>query len=143
MSCIFCQIIELKSPAEIIYENDHVLSLLDILPINLGHTLVIPKKHFVDLTEVPGEIISEMFKAVKFLSPIVVNGCKADGFNVIVNNGTAAGQRVFHSHVHIIPRFNNDRLRFSRPEFMKYEKGQFNEYGSMLRNLVQLEQKNG
>lgn len=143
MSCVFCKIVERKSPAEIVFETDNIISFLDILPVNLGHTLVIPKLHYKDLTEVPNEIITEVFSTVKYLSPLISEAFKAEGFNVIVNNGAAAGQTVFHSHIHIIPRYSHDRIRFRRPEFMRYENGQFTEYGNTLRNLIQSEQKNG
>ncbi|GMU86640.1 MAG: hydrolase [Ignavibacteriales bacterium] len=136
MDCIFCKIIERKAPAEILYETDTVISFLDILPVNFGHTLVVPKGHYCDLTEVPHEIIGDLFSAVKRLSPVITGAVEAEGFNIIGNNGAAAGQTVFHCHIHIIPRYHNDKGRFRRPQFLQYNNGSFGEYGRNLRESI-------
>ncbi|MCC6551020.1 MAG: HIT family protein [Ignavibacteriaceae bacterium] len=139
MDCIFCQIIERNAPAEILYETDTVISFLDILPVNFGHTLVVPKGHFRDLTEVPQEIIGDLFSIVKRLSPVIIGAVQAEGFNIIGNNGSAAGQTVFHCHIHIIPRYHEDKTRFRRPQFLQYNNGSFSEYGRNLRASIQKE----
>lgn len=136
MDCIFCKIIERSAPAEILYETETIISFLDILPVNLGHTLVVPKGHYADLTEVPHEIIRDLFSTVKRLSPVITGAVQAEGFNIIGNNGRAAGQTVFHCHIHIIPRYHNDKTRFRRPQFLQYNNGSFSEYGRNLRQSI-------
>jgi histidine triad (HIT) family protein len=107
-NCIFCKIVKGELPSSKIYEDDKVFAFLDIEPVNLGHTLVIPKEHFVNIYETPESIMIHMMKVVKRLSSAIKNSLKADGINVTMNNDPAAGQMVFHSHIHIIPRITND-----------------------------------
>ena len=107
-NCIFCKIVKGEIPANKVYEDDTTLAFLDIEPVNLGHSLVIPKKHYVNIYETPEETIAAMMKVVKLLSGAIKKGLKADGINVAMNNDPAAGQIVLHSHIHIIPRIKND-----------------------------------
>jgi diadenosine tetraphosphate (Ap4A) HIT family hydrolase len=93
-----------------IYEDDWTLAFLSIAPINHGHTLVIPKDHFENIYSTPDETMARMALTVKKLAVAVKNALDADGINVGQNNEEVAGQAVFHSHVHIIPRFTNDGL---------------------------------
>ncbi|MCE9549245.1 HIT domain-containing protein, partial [Candidatus Nomurabacteria bacterium] len=102
------KIVEGVIPANKIYENDSVLGFLDIAPVNVGHSLVIPKQHYKNIYETPEEVMLDMIKAVKTLSKAIKNGLEADGINVTMNNDPAAGQIIFHSHIHIIPRVAND-----------------------------------
>ncbi|MCK6613386.1 MAG: HIT family protein [Ignavibacteriaceae bacterium] len=139
MDCIFCKIIDRSAPAEILYETDTVISFLDILPVNLGHALVVPKGHYRDLTEVPPVILGELFSTVQRLSPVITGAVQAEGFNIIGNNGRAAGQTVFHCHIHIIPRYHDDKGRFRRPQFLQYNNGSFREYGKNLRESIKKE----
>lgn len=106
--CIFCKIVNKEIPAEIIYEDKEVLAFLDIAPVNIGHTLVIPKKHFKNIYETPDESLTEIIKTVKKIAKAIKSEMKADGVNITMNNDPAAGQVIFHSHVHIIPRTEND-----------------------------------
>lgn len=108
MDCIFCEIATKSSEAEIVFENEKYIAFLDINPVNYGHTLVMPKKHFDNFLTVPVEDMKELTKLTQYLSGAIKRALKADGFNVISNNGTAAGQSVFHFHYHIIPRYEND-----------------------------------
>lgn len=111
MDCLFCKIIERKIPSNIVYEDDSVIAFLDIYPNNPGHTLVVPKKHFEDLLETPDEVIAKTLKVIKFLGGKIMKAVNADGFNIGVNTKPAAGQVIFHTHFHIIPRFNDDGLK--------------------------------
>lgn len=86
------------------------MAFLDIAPISVGHTLVIPKKPYKDIYEMPDDIIAKLFKVVKDLSIKLKKVFKADGINLINNNEEKAGQVVFHYHVHIIPRYNDDLI---------------------------------
>jgi histidine triad (HIT) family protein len=108
MKCIFCEIVDAKAPAVVLYENDSVMAFLDINPMNFGHTLVIPKKHYHDFSTIPAKETADLIHAMQIVSKAVRDGVKADGYNIISNNGTAAGQSVSHFHFHIIPRFSSD-----------------------------------
>jgi histidine triad (HIT) family protein len=106
--CIFCKIAKKEIPADIIYEDTGVLAFLDISPVNIGHTLVIPKEHFVNIYETPEDVLAGMMKAAKLISKAIKSETKADGINITMNNDPAAGQIIFHSHIHIIPRLEKD-----------------------------------
>ena len=109
--CIFCKIVKGDIPCQKIYENDKVLAFLDIMPVHKGHTLVIPKEHYPALLDMPDDVLAEAAKAAKKVSKAVVRATGADGFNIGQNNGEAAGQAVFHFHLHIIPRFKGDGFK--------------------------------
>jgi histidine triad (HIT) family protein len=108
MDCIFCKIIAGEIPANKVYEDDQVLAFLDITPVNPGHTLVIPKKHYADLLELPEDELYLLAKAVKKIAPAVLEAVGSNGFNLGLNNGDSAGQLVKHFHWHIMPRFAGD-----------------------------------
>ena len=109
--CIFCKIIKGEIPSYRLYEDDSVIAFLDIQPVNKGHTLIVPKKHSLDITDMEDEDITAVFTAAKKLAPAILKATGADGFNLGMNNKKAAGQLVMHSHLHIMPRFSNDGLR--------------------------------
>jgi len=106
-NCIFCKIIKGEIPSTKIYEDDESLAFLDIAPVNIGHTLVIPKQHFENILETPEDTIAHMMKIVKKISH-GLEALKPDGININMNNKPAAGQMVFHSHIHVIPRYDGD-----------------------------------
>lgn len=106
--CLFCKIIAGEIPSEKIYENEHVYAFLDINPVNPGHTLVIPKRHAANLYETPDEDLAQAISAVKRLSVAVKRALAADGINIEMNNDPVAGQVIFHTHFHVIPRFEGD-----------------------------------
>lgn len=108
--CIFCQIVAGEIPNFTVYEDDNALAFLDINPVNKGHTLVMPKKHYLNLEEVPEDELCELIKVVKKIGKAVKDGL-ADGYNVNVNNDPAAGQIIPHLHFHIIPRQESDGLK--------------------------------
>jgi len=134
MECIFCNIKDRKAEAEIIFEDEHVLSFLDIQPVNYGHTLVIPKKHYDNFLTIPKDELDRLIHATQFISGVIKRSLNADGFNVISNNGKPAGQSVFHFHFHIIPRFNNDFTL--RPAVKNYNEGTLQEYGAQIRSFI-------
>jgi len=109
-SCIFCRIIKGEIPGTRVYEDDAVLAFLDINPIALGHTLVIPKGHYETLVDIPDDVGARLFPVLSRVGKAVMAAVKADGFNCLQNNFAAAGQIVFHSHWHVIPRFEGDGL---------------------------------
>mgnify|MGYP001051672358 CR=1 FL=1 len=105
---IFDKIIRKEIPAEVVFENDTTLAFLDIAPNNPGHTLVIPKVPSRNLLDISQESWAHVMETVRMLTPIVKHALGADGINLIMNNEPVAGQMVFHTHVHIIPRFAGD-----------------------------------
>jgi histidine triad (HIT) family protein len=112
--CIFCKIVAKQAPASVVYEDEAVMSFLDIRPLNLGHTQVIPKAHFVDIFDVPVELLSRVHAVAKHVAPAVKKAAEADGISIIQQSGKAAGQDIFHLHVYVVPRFEGQKLpRFS------------------------------
>jgi histidine triad (HIT) family protein len=105
---IFELIIERVIPATIVYEDEHTLAFLDAHPINPGHTLVVPKKHFKNLYEIDKQILHAIAETVQKVAIAVKAATNADGINVHQNNDAPAGQVIFHTHTHIIPRFIDD-----------------------------------
>ena len=107
-SCIFCSIIAGKEPGTLIYRDLNFLVIMDKYPLNPGHTLVIPVRHYEDLLHMPPAEVGKLHSLVPTIAKAVVSAVKADGFNIGQNNGIAANQIVPHVHVHIVPRFNDD-----------------------------------
>jgi histidine triad (HIT) family protein len=101
--CIFCQIIQKQAPASIIYEDQQVVAFLSNHPVNLGHTLVVPKKHYENIYDIPAEEAGYLFKIAKRIAQAVKDASGVDGVRIVQNNGEAAGQVIFHLHVHVIP----------------------------------------
>lgn len=110
MECIFCKIVSGELPSYKVYEDDQFFSFLDINPICQGHTLLIPKKHVVNIFDTPDIISEKYYPVIQLLSVAVRESLSADGINILQSNGAAAGQEVFHSHIHIIPRYSNDAI---------------------------------
>jgi histidine triad (HIT) family protein len=106
--CLFCKIIAGAIPAEKIYEDEHTFAFLDIHPINRGHALVIPKQHAENIMTIRKEDFTAVMETVRMLSPVIQRAVGAEGVNIGINNGSAAGQIIFHAHVHVMPRFEND-----------------------------------
>jgi histidine triad (HIT) family protein len=106
--CLFCKIISGKIPSNKVYEDDAVFAFLDIYPASEGHTLVAPKKHFCNFTDMNAEDVATLFEAARKITAAVEKAFSADGSNIGINNGEAAGQEVLHVHVHVIPRKKGD-----------------------------------
>ena len=111
MDCIFCKIIKGEIPSNKIYENQNTYAFLDINPVNHGHTLVIPKKHYINIFDTPEETLKQLILTIKKITPAIKKAVNADGINIGLSNEQAAGQAVFHIHFHIMPRFKNDGLK--------------------------------
>ena len=122
-SCIFCKIVRKQAPASVIYEDESVMAFLDIRPLNLGHTLVIPKEHYETIYEIPDELIGRIHKIVKRTALAMKRATEADGITVIQQNERAAGQEIFHLHVHVVPRYRGQKLpRFGEIQAADREK---------------------
>lgn len=106
--CTFCKIVRGEIPSTKIYEDEQTLAFLDIEPLHPGHTLVIPKKHASDVFEIEEEEWVAIMKTARKVAHAIGESLGAHGVNVDTNNREAAGQVVFHSHVHVIPRYDND-----------------------------------
>jgi histidine triad (HIT) family protein len=114
--CIFCKIANGNIPVKKVYEDDKVLAFLDNNPIEKGHTLVIPKEHYKDIFETPDELVKYMYSKVKIITEAISKSLDIKEFNILQNNGSKAGQSVFHYHIHIIPRIEKFRLCFGSGE---------------------------
>ncbi|HEM3701814.1 TPA: HIT family protein [Streptococcus suis] len=109
--CIFCKIVAGEIPASKVYEDDHVLAFLDITQVTKGHTLVIPKKHYRNVLDMDAETAGQVFSVVPALARQLKEKLAASGLNIVNNNEEVAGQTVFHTHIHLLPRFDkNDGL---------------------------------
>lgn len=108
--CIFCQIVSGKIQSQKVYEDEKTVAVLDINPANVGHILLLPKEHYSIMPQMPEEEIGQIFTVAKHLSQALLKGLKAQGTNIFVANGLAAGQRAQHFMVHIVPRFENDKV---------------------------------
>ncbi|MBS3786873.1 HIT family protein [Candidatus Bipolaricaulota bacterium] len=106
--CVFCDIVSGEIDAHVVFENDHALAFLDANPIVDGHTVIVPKKHLERFSEMPREFIGGTFYAVREVNRAILTGLDAEGTNVGLNDGEAAGQAIPHTHVHVIPRYSDD-----------------------------------
>ena len=113
--CVFCQIIDGKVASKKVYEDDKCLAILDINPANPGHVLLMPKEHFPLMPLIPEDIIGHLFIVSKALSRVMLTAVSAEGVDVFVANGSAAGQRAQHFMIHIIPRKAGDEVKLDIP----------------------------
>jgi len=119
--CVFCKMVTGEVPVAKIYEDEIVLAFLDTGPVSDGHTLVIPKQHFERLHECPAEVLGWLCSRLGTIAGAVLSAMKCDGYNLLCNNGIAAGQLVGHLHFHIIPRNRDDGVfnRWPRYEYLE------------------------
>jgi len=135
--CIFCKIIKGQETAIVVYEDKSSIAFLDKHPLNPGHTLVVPRKHYAFMHEMPEEEVGELFVSVAKVMKGVRNASKADGINIGQSNGRAASQEVFHIHVHIIPRFSHDSQGgLSFPERKNMAHGDKETIGDQIRKAI-------
>ena len=106
--CIFCKLANGVFETNVIYEDDDFTVILDAAPATRGHALILPKEHYESVYDLDEETAGKAFKLAKKLAAHMTDVLKCDGFNIIQNNGEAAGQTVFHFHIHLIPRYLND-----------------------------------
>ena len=124
-NCIFCKLANGVIPTNSIYEDEDFKVFLDVNPASKGHALIVPKTHYANIYEIDEEIAAKAMKLAKRLATKMTNVFKCDGFNLLQNNNEAAGQTVFHFHMHLIPRYlngkNNDILNWSHETFSAEE----------------------
>ena len=132
MDCIFCKIVAGEIPCSKIYEDDLFIGFLDIKPIHKGHALIVPKKHFVNIFDTPQTEAQAIYSVAARVAAAVKEATGCDAINVIQNNGAESGQEVFHSHLHIIPRYKDDGLKFA----IKHEEySGFDEMGALAEKI--------
>ena len=107
-NCIFCKISGGEIPSKTLYEDEEFRVILDISPATKGHALILPKEHYANLYEMPEDVAARVMKLAKRLAGHMTEALQCDGFNIMQNNGEAAGQTVFHFHMHLIPRYVGD-----------------------------------
>ena len=132
--CIFCKIIKGEWKTEKIFEDEHTLAFLDINPNNRGHTLIVPKKHYRNIFDLPEEQFAAMAQTAQKLSPAIRDAMGAEGINLAMNNEAAAGQLVFHAHLHVIPRFSDDGFRHWKGA--PYKDGEMMATGEAIRKAI-------
>ena len=140
MSCVFCAIVAGEAPAIRIYEDDDYLAILDIRPFTRGHTLVLPKRHSLDLTDTSSETVAGLVAIGQRIAQAArKSGLHADGNNVVINDGKAAFQSVSHIHLHVVPRRDGDKLSFAKGMLLRRDPDR-EETGRLLREaLAQLD----
>lgn len=120
-NCIFCKIANGEIPSSTLYEDEMVRVILDISPASKGHALILPKEHYANLYEISDEMASHVIKTAKKMAKKMQEELGSEGLNVLQNNGELAGQTVFHYHMHLIPRYQGDKVN------MKWENGELSE----------------
>jgi histidine triad (HIT) family protein len=118
--CVFCKIIRGEIPCCKVYEDDLILAFLDIAPFNIGHTVIIPKDHQNSITTLDEIYANRIIKIAPKIGVALMRTINAEGFNLFLNNGSVAGQTVWHCHMHVLPRFAGDKVVISS-EPMKYD----------------------
>ena len=106
--CIFCKIANGEIPSATLYEDEDFRVILDLGPASKGHALILPKTHAANIYELSDELAAKAMKLAKKMASAMTKALGCDGFNLVQNNGEAAGQTVFHFHMHLIPRYEND-----------------------------------
>ena len=126
--CVFCQIVDGSAPARKVYEDDAVVGFLDIKPVSRGHTLIVPRTHSAGLADLAPDDgaalmrVGQVVAAALRTTPLTRDDSPADGVNLVVNDGKAAFQTVFHTHLHVIPRHRGDKLRMARSLLVRRDK---------------------
>ena len=121
-NCIFCKLANGEIPTRTLYEDDEFRIILDTGPLTKGHALILPKKHAENIFELDEETVKKAYQLAKQFGAKMIAALKADGMNILQNNGSAAGQSVFHFHIHLIPRYMEDKVKLgmeggSEPEY--------------------------
>ena len=109
-NCVFCKILNGEIPSAKLYEDEDFVIILDIGPATFGHALLIPKNHYANLFEMPEKLLAKSIQLAKVWGDKMMKAFHADGMNLVQNNGLAAGQTVFHYHMHLIPRYQEDTV---------------------------------
>ena len=138
--CPFCAILEGRKPGAIVYEDEQAAALMDIYPVYAGHTLVIPRVHYENLVSCPKDLAAHLFTVAGQLGPAIMEATGGTAFNVWTANGEDAGQRVYHLHLHVLPRFPDDKfgLRFPKDFPAVKDQGELEAMAARIRAAVQI-----
>lgn len=131
MATIFEMIINAEIPSTRLYEDDEVLVILDINPVEKGHSLVISKTAYPNFTDCPAGRLAHMMEIAQKVDLKLRSALGCDGTNILINNGPAAGQEIPHLHIHVIPRYKDDGQSFGFGK-KKYDEGEIAQYGARL-----------
>jgi len=134
-NCIFCKMAAGQIPVTKVYEDDVVLAFLDIGPVSDGHTLIIPKQHYGRLDDCPADLLGQVATRLGKISKAVSCAMNSEGYNLLCNNGKAAGQIVEHLHFHLIPRNSGDRI-FTEWPAHKYQQGRQEQIAAKIRKNI-------
>ncbi len=138
-ACVFCQIVRKESPASLVYEDAACLAFMDIRPVNPGHVLVIPRKHAVLISEMAPDEFAGLFSAAqKVAAGVRAAGLRCEGVNLLLADGEAAGQEIFHVHVHVFPRFVGDGFgfHFGRGSAHPPDRRELDEHARRIRSAI-------
>ena len=138
-NCVFCRIVKGVTPADVVYSDDSVLAFMDIQPVNPGHVLIIPKAHTAGLSNLDKETGGHMFKiAMRVAEGIKKSGVRCEGVNLLLSDGEAAFQEIFHVHLHVIPRFKGDGfgIRFGRQYGLRPDKRELQGIAAKIREAM-------
>lgn len=136
--CTFCKIINKEKQAYFVYEDEKCAAFLDAYPVNEGHTLVVPKRHYENIYDIPEEILVHIMRISKRLALNYQKIFHSIGLNIIQSNGKAAMQTVFHFHLHIIPRYQDDGLALFRHHFSRTNSNLSKTYQKIVASQKQL-----
>lgn len=133
--CVFCAVVAGRAQASVVYEDGDVVAFLDLYPVHPGHTLVVPRRHVPDLESCSPDLAGRLMAVSVKLAPVIVKATQAAGFNVWTANGRAAGQEIFHLHLHLLPRHERDAfgLRFPRGYPTKAARGDLDALAEKIR----------
>lgn len=143
-SCIFCQIINKQIPAKIIYEDTEVIAFLDINPLSLGHSLIVPKKHAENIFDIEEKVLQNIFSVAKKISLKVKEKLGAEGVNLFQASGRAAEQSIPHFHLHVVPRRSSDEINLNEwwsTKIKKLDDSQLEEIARLIRIEEELKEE--
>ena len=117
-----------------VYEDDEIMAFLDIHPVNFGHTLIVPKEHYVNIADTPTDLLCKLMALVKKIAPAILKATGTNSFNLGVNSGALAGQVIFHTHFHIMPRHQGDGYKLWGAK--AYGPGEMDKLGEVVKAAI-------
>lgn len=139
-ACVFCEIVRGTAPASVVYADDKAVAFMDIRPVNPGHLLVVPRTHAAYLVELDSGIGCHLFRvAMELAGAVRQSGIRCEGVNLFLADGEAAGQEIFHVHLHLIPRFEGDGfgMYFSPEYYQLPERAVLDEVAARIRRVLE------
>lgn len=136
--CLFCKIVDGSIPSTKVYEDEHVLAFMDIMPLTKGHTLLIPKKHHENVYDMSSEEAGQLFSVAPKIAESIKASFQPAGLNLLNNNGAPAGQSIFHFHLHFIPRYDQtDGFKVTwQTKEKQYTNEMFAEYAELIKSNI-------